>query len=368
MSLKLGIIGSGQLARMMALDSLQMGVQFSFLAEPKEDTRCVQNLGTVVVRDADHDAAALYLDLGHPDVITVEKEHVDISLMRGLAEHCPVHPNPNALEKFKNRLNEKQFLQSLNIPLAPFHSVKNKYDFDLAVAKLNKPVFLKSEENGYDGYNQWKVTDANAEEVRTELPFPGDWVAESFIPFEREVSFLAVRSSNGNINYYPPVENVHRNGTLLTSTAPALDISAEQLALARKYLNDIFLAVDYVGVICMECFDWDGKILVNEIAPRVHNSGHWTTQGAATSQFENHVRAVLNLTAGSTEINGVSGMLNLLGVTLTAQQVLDADTSLILYDKITRPRRKLGHVTVNHPQRSVIKARLAALQKQVYEE
>lgn len=366
MSLHLAIVGSGQLARMMALDGLPMGIRFSFLAEEAGDTRCVENLGIVVVRDPADDAARLYQKLGDPDVITVEKEHVDIELMRAFAQHCPVHPNPDALEKFKNRLNEKRFLQSLDIPLAPFLSVSTAEDVDQAVATLAHPVFLKSQEQGYDGYNQWKLTAENAAEIKQELEFPGNWVAESFIPFEREVSFLAARARNGDVTSYPPVQNIHRNGTLLRSIAPALDLSADQLRLAGDYLQRMFQAVDYVGMICMECFVHEGRILVNEIAPRVHNSGHWTSQGASTSQFENHVRAVLGLPAGCSEIHGVSGMLNLLGTTLNAQEAVDRHTSLTLYNKITRPRRKLGHVTVNHPDRQTVSARMDALQKWVY--
>ncbi len=366
MSLHLAIIGSGQLARMMALDGIPMGLSFSFLAETTEDTRCVDNLGPIVIRQPNDTADSLYDALGRPDVITVEKEHVDIDLMRGFQKHCTVHPNPNALEHFKNRLSEKRFLQAQNIPIAPFHSIKSEDDLREAAAELNKPIFLKSEEEGYDGYNQWKVTEDNLEEVIAQLEFPGQWVAESFIPFEREISFIAARASDGKVSFYPVAQNDHHHGTLLTSLIPAPDLAQDQEEAAHQYIRSIFDATDYVGVICMECFVWQGKVLVNEIAPRVHNSGHWTSHGADTSQFENHVRAVLDLPLGSTANHGISGMLNLLGATLTAAESVDENTYLTLYGKTTKPRRKLGHITVNHPDQDLVIARVNELKQKVY--
>lgn len=362
------IVGSGQLARMMALDGIPMGMRFSFMAEEKEDTRCVDALGDIVVRRDDMSAEELYKALGEPNVITVEKEHVDVDLLKALESFCPVHPNPNALEKFKNRRVEKLFLQSLNIPIAPFEAVQTREDVEAALAKLNKPVFLKTEEEGYDGYNQYKITDENQDQVLGEITYPGQWVAESFVPFQREVSFLAARSNKGDIVYYPPVENYHSHGTLLTSVAPAPGMSDEQITTGRKYISDILNTLDYVGLICMECFLWDEKILVNEIAPRVHNSGHWTSKGALTSQFENHVRAVAGLPLGATQTHGMSGMLNLLGVTLNADQASDAHAFLTLYGKTVRPRRKLGHVTVNYGSYDKVRARLAELEKLAYQE
>lgn len=366
MSAHIAIIGSGQLARMMALDGIPMGLQFSFMAETTEDTVCVASLGTVVVRNEEMTAEDLYKALGSPEVITVEKEHVDIDLLKNLQAFCPVHPNPNALEKFKNRRVEKAFLQSLNIPIAPYKSVRTESDLTAALAELNKPVFLKTEEEGYDGYNQYKITDENQAQVLAEINYPGDWVAEAGIPFEREVSFIAARSENGDIVYYTPSENYHRNGTLLTSLAPAPNLSEAMINTGKQYLKDMLTELDYVGVMCVECFVWGDKLLVNEIAPRVHNSGHWTTKGALTSQFENHVRAVAGLAFGSTQAHGISGMLNLLGVTLTAEQVSDSHTFLTLYGKSVRPRRKLGHITVNAETHEEAKTRVSALKEMAY--
>lgn len=368
MSLHIAIIGSGQLARMMALDGIPMGIRFSFLAETSEDTRCVDSLGEIVIRQSSQSAEDLYTALGEPDILTVEKEHVDIPLLRDFKEHCLVHPNPDALEKFKNRHTEKQFLQSLGIPIAPFVSVTNKDQFEQALSTLNQPIFLKSEEEGYDGYNQHKLTSDNHQQVLDQITFPSQWVAEAYIPFEREISFIAARSRDNSIVVYPASENDHHNGTLMTSLVPAPEVTQAQLDTATQYLTDIFNAVDYVGVICMECFVDNGKILVNEIAPRVHNSGHWTSKGALTSQFENHIRAVAGLPLGSTKTHGISGMLNLLGVTLTAAQASDFNAYLTLYGKTTRPRRKLGHVTVNGDSYEAVIAQLQELKTLAYGE
>lgn len=368
MSAKIAIVGSGQLAQMMAQAGIPMGMQFSFLAETTEDTCCVDTLGTVVVRDKSSDASSLYKALGEPDVVSVEKEHVDIDLLIALEQFCPVRPNPRALEKFKNRRVEKRFLQSLNIPISPFLPIASIEQIDQAASQLKHPVFLKSEEEGYDGYNQYKVTEQTLDAVKGAIQFPSEWVAESFVDFQREVSFLAARSVDGEILFYPAVENYHRDGTLLTSIAPAENISEAIRLKAESYLTSILEGLDYIGLICMECFLCDDELLVNEIAPRVHNSGHWTSKGALTSQFENHVRAVSGLSLGSTEVHGISGMLNLLGVTLTAQQVSGEKTFLTLYGKAVRPRRKLGHVTINHHDYETLQRQLRVLKSMAYKE
>ncbi len=366
MSHRVAIIGGGQLAQMMAQDGIPMGISFSFLVEHGEDSRCVENLGDIVIRQNGQSASDLYQALGEPTVVTVEKEHVDIPLLREIEKLCPVHPNPNALEKFKNRFTEKEFLRSLDIPLADYRRVTNKEELAAAIQQLQKPIFLKSEEQGYDGYNQYKITDDNAEEVLNTIDFPSYWVAESFVAFQREVSFLAARTAQNNIKVYPAVENYHHNGTLLTSLAPAPEISDEQFRSAENTLKKMMVELDYVGLMCMECFVVDDNILINEIAPRVHNSGHWTSKGALTSQFENHIRAVCQLPLGGTTTFGISGMLNLLGVTLTAEEASDAHSFLTLYGKTTRPRRKLGHVTVNHTNYDDVITRLKTLENLAY--
>ncbi len=366
MSAHIAIVGSGQLAQMMAQDGIPMGLSFSFVAEEKEDTVCVDSLGKVVVRRESMSAEELFNALGKPDVITVEKEHVDIDLLKALQVFCPVHPNPDALEKFKNRRVEKEFLQSLNIPIAPYKVVRTEDDVQNALRVLEKPVFIKTEEEGYDGYNQFKVTEENQGDVLKAIEYPGQWVAEQGVPFDREISFIAARTESGEMEFYPPAENYHHLGTLLTSIAPAKEVSEAMQKTGQSYLQSMMDHLDYVGVMCVECFAWGEKLLVNEIAPRVHNSGHWTSKGALTSQFENHVRAVAKLSLGSAKTSNISGMLNLLGVVLTAEDACDEKTFLKLYGKSIRPRRKLGHVTVVVNDYDEAQARLESLRKLAY--
>lgn len=364
MSTHIAIVGSGQLARMMALDGIPMGLRFSFVVEPDEDDRCVKGLGDIVLSQAD--AGELYKQLGEPDVVTVEKEQVDIELLEKLQQYCPVYPNPKALAIFKNRRNEKHFLNTLGIPIAPFRSVHCEESLHAAVAQLQQPVFLKSAEEGYDGYHQYQVTSLNIKQVLESIEFPGNWVAEAHIAFDREVSFLAARDPDGDIVFYPAVENKHRNGTLLQSVAPATSLSQQQIETGQGYLRTLLESTEYVGVMCVECFVKGNKLLVNEIAPRVHNSGHWTSKGALTSQFENHLRAVAGLPLGSTETHEFSGMLNLLGCTLSVDQIDDRQSFVSLYGKTLKPGRKMGHVTIKGKTHDDVVARLDQLEALAY--
>lgn len=362
--MRVAIVGCGQLARMLALDGIPMGMQFSFLVEANEDPRCVHGLGEVVV--ATVDAGELYRQLGNPDVITVEKEQVDITLLESLQHYCTVSPNPGALSIFKNRLKEKQFLQSVGIPIAPFYTVESVEDLHRAIDQLQQPIFLKSVELGYDGYHQYQITNDNAKQVVESVTFPSHWVAEAGIAFDREVSFIAARDHNGNIVYYPAVENKHKNGTLLHSLAPAPNVSTQLESTGRDYLRNLLESTNYVGIMCVECFVKGEQLLVNEIAPRVHNSGHWTSKGAMTSQFENHLRAVTGLPLGSTQTYAISGMLNLLGCTLTVDQIGDQKSFVTLYGKTLKPGRKLGHVIVQGDSHQDVTTRLNQIEALAY--
>lgn len=365
MSLHIAIVGSGQLAQMMAQSGKPMGFTFSFLADPNDDITCVDGLGNTVIR-TDQSPSVLFEELNKPDIVTVEKEHVDIDLLNALSALTTVSPNTRALEAFKNRHSEKSFLRSLGIPIANYAVVTDKPSLEKAIETLQKPIFLKTQEEGYDGYNQFKVTDENAATIQSEIQFPGAWVAESFINFEREVSFLAARNTHGKIQFYPCVENEHHNGTLIKSIAPAPALPDALNALGQQYLTQICETLDYVGLICMECFLINGELVVNEIAPRVHNSGHWTLKGTAASQFENHIRAISGLPLGCTKQPKPCGMLNLLGVTVTAAQVTQPNIFLTLYGKAVKPRRKLGHINIVCETVADVKSTLNTLHNQAY--
>lgn len=372
--MKVGIVGCGQLARMLALAGWPMGLSFNFLAEAKEDDACVQGLGKVVRRSGES-AEALYREMGCPEVITVEKEQVDASLLRELQAFCSVYPDPEVIAVCQHRGREKAFLNSAGIATAPYRLAGSGAEVERAVQALGLPVFIKSCEQGYDGQNQWRIDDASELDMflakHEALP---ECVVEGQVQFAREVSIIVVRGADGKIAVYPPTENYHRNGVLLTSLAPVRDLSEAMLAQAddivAKLLNGWgslrHSCPDYVGVLAIECFVTDQGLLVNELAPRVHNSGHWTQQGAATSQFENHLRAICGLPLGATDSSRYSGMINLLGRFAPMSVVVQANTQLHLYNKSLKPRRKLGHINLQNDSDEALRQQMRGMLEGIY--
>lgn len=372
--MKVGIVGCGQLARMLALAGWPMGLSFSFLGEAEEDDACVQGLGKVVRRSGEG-AESLYREMGCPEVITVEKEHVDVSLLRELQAFCPVYPDPEVIAVCQHRGREKAFLNNAGVTTAPYRLANSGAEVERAVKALGLPVFVKSCEEGYDGQNQWRITDANELEVflaeHEALP---ECVVEGRVQFAREVSVIVVRGVDGETAVYPPTENDHRNGVLLTSIAPVRDLSETTLAQADDIVAKVLDSWDsssdsfpgYVGVLAIECFATEQGLLVNELAPRVHNSGHWTQQGAATSQFENHLRAICGLSLGATESRGYNGMINLLGRFAPMSAVVQANTQLHLYNKSIKPRRKLGHVNLQSDSDEALRQQMRDMLESIY--
>jgi 5-(carboxyamino)imidazole ribonucleotide synthase len=329
---------------MLALAGLPLGVRFRFL-DPQSELPAGQ-LGERI--DGEYtDPVALDRFAEGCDVVTYEFENVPVASARHLASCVPVHPAPEALEVSQDRLVEKQFLSSLGIPTPAFAEVDSLPALEGAVARVGLPAVLKTRRLGYDGKGQ------------IVLRMPGDvagaWEAlegspailEGFVPFDRELSVLAVRGRDRTTRFYPLVENEHRGGILRVSIAPAPGVTAELQRSAEGYAVRIMDALDYVGVLALELFQHDGRLVANEMAPRVHNSGHWTIEGAETSQFENHLRAVLGWPLGGASAVGYSGMVNLIGaVPETADVLAVPGAHLHLYGKAARPGRKVGHVTV----------------------
>ncbi|WP_346838306.1 5-(carboxyamino)imidazole ribonucleotide synthase [Microbulbifer sp. SAOS-129_SWC] len=365
---RVGIVGCGQLAQMMAQEARPLGIEFSFLAEGAEDTTCVEGLGTIV-RAADGvegDSAqieSLYRAMGSPEVITAEREQVSGALLRALEKFCPVYPRPDAFEKTQHRLREKNAITAAGLPVAPFEPAHNYDEICSAVQKLGYPAFIKSCENGYDGKNQWRVdSDASLEALRGQVP-AGEYVVEQGINFSREVSLIGARTADGEVITYPLAENDHYRGTLLVSTAPAPHVSEELQHTAETYLATLMNAWDYVGVLAMECFVTDDGLLINELAPRVHNSGHWTLAGAETSQFANHVRAILGMPLGATHCDRVAVMINMLGVD---KKPALANEGVWLYGKGLRRGRKMGHVILLDDTQEALAARIDAMLEELY--
>jgi len=349
----IGILGAGQLGRMLALAGYPLGLRFRFFDPAPE---APANLL------ADH-LTADYADMGALrrfaeglDLITYEFENVPVEAVRFLEQFCPVYPPPLALEKGQDRLVEKTFFRALGIPTPDFAGINAEADFEKARDLVGFPAVLKTRRMGYDGKGQstvWNMVElAEAFKALNGQPC----LLEQFVPFERELSIIGVRSLEGETVFYPLVENTHRDGILRLSVAPAprrpktsqlLEYHQSTQSLAEMYATALMTSLNYVGVLAIELFQVSDQILANEMAPRVHNSGHWTIAGAVTSQFENHLRAVAGLPLGSTSPVGASAMVNLIGQIPELDSILKIDGAhLHLYDKAPRPGRKVGHINL----------------------
>lgn len=339
---KVGIVGGGQLARMLALAGYPLGLQFKVL-DPAADACAGQVAG--LIQGAYDDPLALAELAEWADVITFDFENVPAAAAQALTQQTTVYPPPSALATAQDRLNEKTLFGELNIPTPRFANVLEFADLQQASAHTGLPAVLKTRRLGYDGKGQRVLhSEADLAPAYTAL---GDapLLLEGFVGFEREVSILAVRDRNGHIDFYPLTENQHQAGILHLSLAPYENMS---LSLqAQDYARRVAQQLDYVGVLAIEFFVVQGQLLANEMAPRVHNSGHWTIEGAETSQFENHLRAICGLPLGSTQARGYSAMLNCIG-TMAARDNCLAVTGAHYHDygKQARSGRKVGHVTV----------------------
>ncbi len=363
----IGIIGSGQLARMQAQAGQKLGHSFAFLAPSEAGAAPVQGLGDIVIAEQGMPTATLYEKLGKPEVITVESEQVDCDLLDALAAFAPVHPNTKALRIFQHRRREKQFFIDNDLATVAVRFADKADDVKQAVAELGGRVVIKSCEEGYDGKNQWRVSPEKGWQQFVDSFTDGtEVVIEQMVSFTDEVSLIASRSITGDISYYPLTKNHHTNGILLTSTVVTEPELLPFTDIAQSYLSKMMNELDYVGTMAMECFIVDGKLLINEIAPRVHNSGHWTMDGCKASQFENHIRAISGDALGDTSVTQMTGMLNLLGTAVSDEQVSDPAMHLYWYQKTVRPGRKVGHVNITGTDNEEIQQKLQLLQQQVY--
>lgn len=341
---RIGILGGGQLGRMLALAGFPLGLRFRHLSpRPGDPSGPLDEQ----VEAGYEDRPALESFAGGLEAVTYEFENVPVESARHLEESVPVYPPPRSLEVAQDRLEEKNFFRQLDIATAPYLPVDTREDLDGALESIGLPAVLKTRRGGYDGKGQELVREAGDVEPAWESLGGQPLILEGMIDFRRELSILSVRGRDGSVAFYPPVENHHRQGILWRSLAPAPELEEETRREAERIGRAVLEDLDYVGVLAVELFQVDGGLLANEMAPRVHNSGHWSIEGAETSQFENHVRAVLGLPLGSTEPRGHAGMVNILGTAPTQEEILDGDgTHLHLYGKSERPGRKLGHLTV----------------------
>jgi 5-(carboxyamino)imidazole ribonucleotide synthase len=329
---------------MLALAGYQMGIEFRFF-DPSAGAP-VGQIGELVSADYG-DRAALEGFLKDVDVVTYEFESIPLSTVEFVAERVKVYPPVEALEIAQDRLLEKKLFEHLGIPTPPFAPVDSLEDLRKAVSRIGLPVVLKTRKMGYDGKGQAVILDESSLESGWKRLAGVPLLVEKYVSFQHELSVIGVRDPNGHEVFYPPVENVHGDGILRTSTVPAPHATTEASALAIEYSRRLMDKLEYVGVLALELFSVDGTLLANEMAPRVHNSGHWTIEGAETSQFENHLRAVLALPLGVTSLRGAAVMLNIIGNIPSREKVLAVEGAhLHLYGKAPTEKRKVGHVTV----------------------
>ena len=339
---RIGIIGAGQLGQMLGFAGRKLDLEFVFL-DPSPDPPAAV-VGPVLPLPFDSDEGLRRL-AAETDVVTYEFENVSVSAIERLAVDTVVFPSSDSLRYAQDRLTEKRLFESLQIPVAPYREVDSAEDLQTVVRDVGLPLVLKTRRLGYDGKGQAILRDEAGLDNALAALGGRKLIAEQWIPFDREVSAIGVRNVRGDVAVYPLIENLHREGILNISRAPA---DANGLtALANRYLDKMLSHLDYVGVLTIEFFVVGEKLLANEFAPRVHNSGHWTIEGARTSQFENHLRAILDLPLGDVSPVGHAGMVNLIGSMPPQHLELVGDSAYLHdYGKQPRPGRKLGHITV----------------------
>lgn len=352
----IGILGAGQLGWMLALAGYPLGFRFHFLDPvPGSPASC---LAPQKIADYADQAALAYFTRG-VDLVTYEFENVPVESARFLERRLPVYPPPLALEKSQDRLIEKDFFRSLGIPTVAYRAVQSLEDLRTGVEEIGLPAILKTRRMGYDGKGQVMIADeamiAPAWKALKGVPL----ILEAFSEFRRELSVLAVRGLSGERVFYPLVENHHREGILRLSLAPVPELEADLQQMAEMYATRVMEALNYVGVLAIEFFQTADGLLANEMAPRVHNSGHWTIEGAVTSQFENHLRAITGYPLGAVAVSGWCAMINLIGSFPKIPDLLSIPgVHLYCYHKSARPNRKLGHLTMIAPDSEALKTML----------
>jgi 5-(carboxyamino)imidazole ribonucleotide synthase len=358
-----GVLGAGQLGRMLALAGYPLGFRFVFV-DPNADAPA-GDLAELI--ESDYATPEAITALAGCKVVTYEFENVPVPAVMPLEGLVPVHPSVQALAVSQDRLLEKRCFRELEIPTPAFFDIASENDLDAALVETGFPAVLKTRRFGYDGKGQRVLN--SADDAKTALrDFGGvPLLLEGFVAFERELSLLAVRSVLGETAFYPLVENHHADGILRFSLAPAPNVTPEIEATARLYGRALLDRLGYAGVLALELFESKGTLFANEFAPRVHNSGHLTIEGSETSQFENHLRAISGLPLGSTASLGPSAMLNCIGTMPDRAMVLGVPGAHFHdYGKAPRAGRKLGHVTLRAPDAETLAERLALLKPKIW--
>jgi len=355
--MRIGVIGGGQLGRMMAQAGLPLDIQLSFL-DPSADA-CSAPYGTLVQGRYD-DASAIDQLTASVERVTFEFESVPAQTVAQIAEHLPVYPSAQALATARDRWLEKSLFQQLHIETAPLANVASQADLDEAVASIGLPAILKTRTLGYDGKGQKVLRDKGDVDGAFGDLGSVPMILEGFVAFDYEVSCIGVRSASGELAFYPLVRNEHRQGMLYRSE-PLTDHPLQ--SQAEQAVGQVMAALDYVGVLAFEFFVVGDRLLANEIAPRVHNSGHWTIEGSVCSQFENHLRAVADLPLGATQTRGPVALYNVIGALPDRHQVMAiSGAHWHDYGKAPRRGRKVGHITLTAETEEALQQRCAQLE------
>jgi 5-(carboxyamino)imidazole ribonucleotide synthase len=356
--MKLGILGGGQLARMLALAAYPLGIR-TICIDP-DPLACAREV-TEVIQANFTDHSSLQKLLTEADVFTYETENIPLTCAEQVAVSRPLYPSVETLRIAQDRLHEKTFFQSLKILTPKFIAVDSEAALEQATAKLGFPAILKTRRMGYDGKGQFILKSSDSIAQAWATLNNSELILEEFVPFEFETSLISVRNSSGEIAFYPLVRNRHEQGILRESETPFVNTLQKQ---AEQYATRILENLNYIGVLAIEFF-YDGQqLLANEMAPRVHNSGHWTIEGAQTSQFENHLRAIFNLPLGDVTVTHPVYMLNCIGEMPSIQSCLAiSGAHYHTYGKAPKPNRKLGHVTLVNPNSENFTRGKTALQK-----
>ncbi len=372
--MKIGVLGGGQLGRMMALAGYPMGLKFG-LFDPTEDSCGGQVAPLFTAPFEITEALEKFVD--EHDVFTYEFENVPLELAEYISQRKPLFPGKDALYYAQHRLTEKKLFQSLDIPVTAFSKVDDRASLLEAESTVGIPFILKTTTLGYDGKGQYRVTSQEELNLLADKLFPvqgeackdttyggvSEYIAEAFVNFTRELSIVCVRDQQGECKFYSPAENDHRDGILHLSVAPAKGLSEERLMSLQGYAQKLLEKLDYVGVLSIEFFETTDGLIVNEYAPRVHNSGHWSMEGSITGQFENHIRAVAGLPLGDTNNRSVSAMYNLVGHDVDRAALSIPDVHVHWYGKDIKPKRKVGHVNLLAADYEALEAKIDKLEK-----
>jgi 5-(carboxyamino)imidazole ribonucleotide synthase len=352
---KIGVLGAGQLGRMLALAGYPLELDFHFYDTSGKPS---VGLGDITIdTEANLDNPALAAFLKDVDVVTYEFEHLPLSLTRYIEQHSTLYPPSKSIEVCQNRAEEKALFTRLSIPTPTYQIIDCLDSLTKAVEELGCPVVTKTTTEGYDGKGQFVIRSTDQckqawETIGGTPDTPNTLIVEKFVNFKRELSIIAVRSANDDMVVYPLAENDHHEGILRYSTAPAANVCSDIAEQANQYIKELMHELGHVGILTLELFETENGLMANEMAPRVHNSGHWSIEGTNCSQFENHLRAICGYPLGNTEATQVTCMINIISEKGDINSIMALPYAHVhLYNKEERTGRKLGHITVQADNR-----------------